>query len=160
MRRGERAVIVRGEEDGTAVANVVVRESEFEVIDVEVETYEDDADFRVEGGTGCYFDVVGRGDGAAERGVGAADVWDGEGGEFGFDTGFADDEDFGMGWWEVQDTRDVDCGGVGGAEYFFLQGVRKSKGMGQVGVDGRQWRGCPFLRVSFDSRHGIWCCCS
>ena len=49
MRRGERAVIVRGEEDGATVANVMVRESEFEVIDVEVETYEDDADFGVEG---------------------------------------------------------------------------------------------------------------
>ena len=46
---------------------------------------------------------------------------DGEGGEFGFDAGFADDEDFWVGWWEFKDARDVDCGGVGGTEYFFLK---------------------------------------
>lgn len=40
--------------------------------------------------------------------------------ELGFDAGFAEDEDGGVGGGEVQDAGDVDGGAVGGAEDFVL----------------------------------------
>ena len=59
-------------------------------------------------------------DGALEGGISAADVGDGFAVEFGFDAGFAEDEDGFLGGREGEDARDVDCGAVGGAEDIVL----------------------------------------
>jgi len=89
---------------------------------VEVQADEDDADGGVEGGARGDGRVILGGYFAAEGGVGAADVGVGFGGEFGFDAGFAEDEDGAFVGGEGEDARDVDCGRVGGAEDFFLWG--------------------------------------
>lgn len=119
----------------------MVGEGEFEVGEVEVEAAEDDADGGVEGGAVGDGDVVGWGDGAVEGRVGAADVGDGFGVEFGFDAGFAQDEDGAFVGGEGQNARDVDCGGVGGAEDFVLVG-REEGGISEVDCGrglGRGW---------------------
>lgn len=85
-----------------------------------VETGEDDADGGVKGGAGGDGRVVLSGDGAFEGGVGAADVGDVFRVEFGFDAGFAEDEDGGFVFGAGEDAGDVDGGGVGGAEDFVL----------------------------------------
>lgn len=59
--------------------------------------------------------------------VGAADVGDGFGVEFGFNTRLADDEDGVLAGWEAEDAGDVDGGGVGGAKDFVLGGRRGSE---------------------------------
>ena len=98
----------------------MVAQAEFQVIDVEVQTAEDDADGGVEGGATGDGVVVGGCDGAAEGGVRAAGVGEGFGGEFGFDAGFAEDEGFVFLGRQGEDAGDVDCGAVGGGEYFVL----------------------------------------
>lgn len=96
-------------------------ESEFEVVDVEVEADEDDGDVGIEGAAVGHGGEVFGGNVAAEGGVGAADVGDGFGGELVFYAGFAEDEDFVFGGGEAEDAGDVDCGTVGGAEDFVLR---------------------------------------
>ena len=56
---------------------------------------------------------------------------DGFGVEFGFDAGFAKDEDGAGGWGEREDAGDVDCGAVGGAKDFVLEG--KERELSEVG---------------------------
>ena len=138
----------------------MVRQAELQIIDMEVQTGEDDANGGVEGGARGNGGVVGGGHVAAEGRVGAADVGDGFGGELGFDAGFAEDVDGVVASGEGEDAGDVDCGAVGGAEDFFLfEGVRGWvwKGGGEGG--GPRRRECPCFRASFCSRRGIWCCC-
>lgn len=108
----------------------MVRERQLVVVDVEVQTDEDDADLRVKkrGGVapGDVLVVFG-GDVATVGRVGAADEGDILGGEFLFDAGFADYEDFALVGGQGEDTGDVDGGAVGGGEDFFLfifKGVR------------------------------------
>lgn len=92
---------------------------------MEVEAREDGADGGVEGRARGDGGVVRRRDGAVEGWVGAADVGDSFCVEFGFDAGFAEDEDGGVAGGEVQDARDVDGGAVGGAEDFVLRFLGK-----------------------------------
>ena len=100
----------------------MVREREFQVVDVEVQAYEDDADGGVQAGAGGDGGVVFWGDVAAEGGICATDIGVGFGSEFGFDAGFAEDEDGAFGGGKGEDAGDVDCGAVGGAEDFLLWG--------------------------------------
>ena len=156
----------------------MVRQTQLQVIEVEVQTAEHDADGGVEGGARGDGGVVGRGDGAEEGGVRAADVADLFRVEFLLDAGFAEDEDGPRVWGEGEDPRDVDCGAVGGAEDFVLFGGGTggsgfSAGLGweiEGGGEGMQkggrgvmaiplLRGCPCCRVSSCSRRGTWCCC-
>lgn len=89
----------------------MVRESELEVVDVEVQADKHDADLRVKqrgGVPGCYVLVVLRGDFAPVGWVGASDEGDVLGREFLFDAGFADYEDFALVGGEGEDAGDVD----------------------------------------------------
>lgn len=101
------------------VPDVVVRERQLQVIHVEIQTAEHDADFRVDhlGIRGCDQSVVFWRDVSPEGGVCAADEGYVFGFQFGFDTAFAQDEDFGFRGVVVgllgQDAGDVDGGGVG-----------------------------------------------
>ena len=83
---------------------------------MEVEAGEDDGHVVVEEGAVRHGGVVGGGDVAAVGGVGAADEGDAAFAQLVLDAGFAEDEDFVLGGWEVHDFRDVDGGGVGGGE--------------------------------------------
>lgn len=77
----------------------MVRKCQLEVVDVEVQTDEDDADLRVEERGGVALRdvlVVFGGDIAAVGRVGAADEGDVLRGEFLFDAGFADYKDFAL----------------------------------------------------------------
>lgn len=98
-----------------------MRERELQVVDVEVEADEDDGDVRVEGGAVGHGGEVGGRHFAAQGGVGATDEGHIFGGEFVLDAGFAEDEDFVVRGWEVEDAGDVDGGAVGGAEDFVLR---------------------------------------
>lgn len=86
-----------------------------------VQAYQDDADGGIEGFAGSDRCVILGDDGAVVGRIGAADVGDGFGGEFGFDAGLAEDEDGVAGGGEGEDAGDVDCGAVGGAEDFILR---------------------------------------
>ena len=54
MGRRKGTIVVRGEEDGTVVADVVVREGELEVADIEVQADENSTDGGVNGATVGY----------------------------------------------------------------------------------------------------------
>ena len=71
----------------------MVRVSQLQIVDVEVQADKDNADGRVEGGPGGKGDKVGGEDIAPEREIGAADIGDRFRGEFGFDARFTEDED-------------------------------------------------------------------
>lgn len=115
MRHWQRAVGVGCQEDGAA-AEVLVAERQLQVVDVEVEAGEDDADLRVQQRAVGDAGKVLRADVAAEGRVGAADEVDALGAELGLDAGLADDEDLALALGELEDAGDVDGGGVGGAE--------------------------------------------
>lgn len=87
---------------------------------MEVQTRQDDADGRVEGFAGGDGGVVLWFHEPVVGGIGAAEVRDGFGVEFGFDAGFAEDEDGFAGGGEGEDAGDVDGGAVGRAEDFVL----------------------------------------
>jgi hypothetical protein len=78
----------------------VVRERQLAVTRVEVESGEDDPDRRIEGLPRGDGRVVGWGKGLKKGAVGATDVGDGFGVEFGLDAGFAEDEDRALIWRE------------------------------------------------------------
>ena len=118
MVHREGRVDVRREEERPA-PEVVQRVRELEVVDVEVEAGEHDADGRVEqAAVGEAGPVRGR-DVPTEGGVGAAEEGDVFAAELVLDAGFAEDKDFVFGGGEGEDARDVDGGGVGGAEDLF-----------------------------------------
>ena len=103
------------------VVDVVVCEAEFEVVDVEIEAAEHDAygwidEAGIRGGDEL---VVGLFEVTAVGRVGAAEVGDAFGSEFGFNAGFAEDEDFVFVGGEFQDSGNVDGGAIGGAEDVF-----------------------------------------
>ena len=120
--RGQRGVDVGGQEGGPVVADVVVRDRQLQVVDVEIQTAEHDADRGVDqlGIRAGDQAVVFRGDVSPEGGVGAADEGYVLRLQFGFDPAFAQDEDFRSRGVVVrllgQDAGYVDGGGVGGAE--------------------------------------------
>ncbi len=121
-RRRERDIRIRSQKHCPAL-QVRERVGEFQITEMEVQTGEDDADGGVEGGAGGDGGVVFWFDGTVVEGVGAADVGDGFGAQFGFDAGFAEDEDGFLGGGEGEDAGDVDGGAVGGGEDFVLGGV-------------------------------------
>ena len=100
----------------------MVRQTQLQVVEVEIQTAQHDADAGVEGIARGDGGVVGRGDVTEEGGVGAADVGDVFRVEFVLDAGFAEDEDGACAQGEGEDARDVDGGAVGGAEDFVLSG--------------------------------------
>ena len=104
-RAGQGRVDVRREEDGAA-ADVVECERQLQVVDVEVEADEHDADFGVDQGgvAGCDPLVVFGGDVATQGRVCAADEGHVFGAEFLLDACFADDEDFAFVGWEGEDA--------------------------------------------------------
>lgn len=104
---------------------------------MEVQSGQDDADGRVESVARRDGGVVCRGYGTIVGRVGAADVRDGFGIEFGFDPAFANDKDLVLGRGEGEDTRNVNCGAVCGAKDFVLA---EMSGNGPR-VDGEVYRG-------------------
>lgn len=98
----------------------MVRKGKLEIVKVEIQASEDDADRRVERMASRDSGIIVRCYSAIERRVGAANVRNGFRVELGFYTGFAEDEDGALGWGERNNTRDVDCGAVRGAENFVL----------------------------------------
>ena len=89
---------------------------------MEIQSCENDADGRVKSGAVGDRGVVGGLRRAGEGRIGATDEGDGFRGEFGLDTGFADNEDCAFIGREGEDAGDVDGGGVGRAEDFVLAG--------------------------------------
>lgn len=154
----------------------MVRQTELQIVEMEIQAAQNDADAGVEGLARGDGPVVAWGHVAEQGGVGAADVGDVFRVEFVLDAGFAEDEDGALALGEGEDARDVDGGAVGGAEDFVLLrreerglAVRadveggKGKGKGRQGVMTGGiplLRGCPWYPVSSCSRRGIWCCCS
>lgn len=100
----------------------MVRQTQLQVVEVEIQAAQHDADTGVEGIARGDGGVVGRGHVAQQGGVGAADVGDLFRVEFVLDAGFAEDEDGAFARGEGEDARDVDGGAVGGAEDFVLLG--------------------------------------
>ena len=104
---GQGGVQVGREEDGAA-PQVVERVRELEVVDVEVEARQDDADLVVQQrAVGEPREVLGR-DVPAQVGVRAADERDVLGLELALDAGLAEHEDLVLAGREPEDARDVD----------------------------------------------------
>lgn len=112
---GQGGVAVGGEEEGAA-AEIVQAVGDLEVVEVEVEAGEDDADLGVEqGAVGEAAEVVGRHVPAVAL-IGAAQEPDPFGLELLLDAALTDDEDLVLARGGLEDAGYVDGGGVGGAE--------------------------------------------
>lgn len=112
---GQRRVCV-GREENSSSLEVVKAVREFEIIDVEVKTAQDNTNLGVQKrSVGDALEVLGS-NVAAERGVGAADVSDALGLELRLHAGLADDIDLALPLGELENPRDVDGGRVAGSK--------------------------------------------
>ena len=112
----ERDITVSSKENGILLRDVMVRVRQFEIVDVEIQAAEHDADFFIQRLSGSDGGVVLGRDGALVGRIRAADAGDAFRGQLGLDAGFAQDEDFALRGREGEDAGDVDGGGVGGGE--------------------------------------------
>lgn len=98
------------------------RQRELQIIDVEVQSDQDNAHFRIDKrrfSRGDPPEVVGR-DVASVLRIRAADERHVFGREFLLDTRFAEHEDFAFVGGQIEDAGDVDCSAVGGGEDLIL----------------------------------------
>ena len=100
---------------------------------MEIQTYKHNPYGRIQRGPRGDGGVVFGCDVAADGSVSATDVADGLGVEFGFDPGLTNNENRASVWWKDEDTRNVDCGAVGGAKDLFLAGKKTQQEL-------RDWR--------------------
>ena len=88
----------------------MIRQRKLQVVEVEIQAAEDDANGGVKGAAVGDGLVVFGVDVSTEGWVGAADVRDGLGLKFLLDARFAEDKDFVLVGWEREDAGDVDRG--------------------------------------------------
>lgn len=115
---GQRGIRIRRQEDG-AFPDVVEAERNLQVVDVEVQAAQDNADFRVQHRAVGNVLKVRRRDVSPEAGVRAADEGDALRGQFDFHAGLTNGKDLVLAGRQLEDAVDVDGGGVGGAKDIF-----------------------------------------